>query len=95
MADFKDLISQAKQMKSKMESAQAALKKIEIEGVAGANAVKIIMDGDGNIKKIFLDDNLLKESKEIIEDLNVAAHSDAKSKLKKKGLKNFQKLLAE
>lgn len=92
MADFKDLISQAKQMKSKMESAQAALKKIEIEGVAGANAVKIIMDGDGNIKKIFLDDNLLKESKEIIEDLIVAAHSDAKSKLKKKTSEELSKV---
>ena len=52
--------------------------------VSGGNAVKVIMNGDGELKKIFLDDALLKESKEIIEDLIVAAHNDAKSKLKKK-----------
>ena len=92
MTDFKDLISQAKQMKAKMESAQAELKKIEIEGASGANAVKIIMDGDGNVKKILLDDNLLKESKEIIEDLIVAAHNDAKSKLKKKTSEELSKV---
>ena len=92
MTDFKDLISQAKQMKAKMESAQAELKKIEIEGASGANAVKIIMDGDGNVKKILLDDNLLKESKEIIEDLIVAAHNDAKSKLKKKMSEELSKV---
>ena len=42
------------------------------------------MNGEGDLKKISFDDNLLKESKEILEDLIVAAHNDAKSKLKKK-----------
>ena len=84
MADFSDLISQAKKMQEKMKEAQDALKKIEAEGVSGGNAVKVIMNGDGELKKVFLDDSLLKESKEIIEDLIVAAHNDAKSKLKKK-----------
>ena len=84
MPDFTDLISQAKKMQEKMKETQEALKKIEVEGVSGGNAVKVIMNGDGELKKVFLDDSLLKESKEIIEDLIVAAHNDAKPKLKKK-----------
>ena len=75
-----------------MKEAQELLKKIEIEGVSGGNAVRIIMNGDGELKKIFLDDNLLKESKEILEDLIVAAHNDAKSKLKKKTSEEIAKV---
>ena len=50
------------------------------------------MNGDGELKKIFLDDSLFKESKEIIEDLIVAAHNDAKSKLKKKTSEEISKV---
>ena len=46
--------------------------------------MKIIMNGEGELKKILFDDLILKESKEILEDLIVAAHNDAKNKLKKK-----------
>ena len=84
MADFTDLITQAKKMQEKMQQTQEALKKIEIEGISGGNAIRVIMNGNGELKKISLDENLLKESKEIVEDLIVAAHNDAKSKLKKK-----------
>ena len=64
MPDFTDLISQAKKMQDKMKEVQDALKKIEVEGVSGGNAVKIIMNGDGELKKISFDDNIFKESKE-------------------------------
>ena len=84
MPDFTDLISQAKKMQEKMKETQENLKKIEVEGVSGGNTVKAVLNGDGELKKIFLDETLLKESKEIIEDLIVAAHNDAKLKLKKK-----------
>ena len=84
MADFTDLIMQAKKMQEKMKETQEALKKIEVEGISGGSAIRLIMNGDGELKKISLDENLLKESKEIVEDLIVAAHNDAKSKLKKK-----------
>ena len=84
MKDFTDLKSQAKKMQEKMKDTQEALKKIEVEGVSGGNTVKITMNGDGELKKIFLDDSLLSEQKEVLEDLIVAAHNDAKSKLKKK-----------
>ena len=92
MEDFSSLISQAKKMQDKMKEAQEALKKIEVEGVSGGNTVKVIMNGDGDLKKITFDNALFKESKEILEDLIVAAHDDAKSKLKKKTSEEISKV---
>ena len=92
MTDFTNLLSQAKQMQEKMKEAQESLKKIEAEGVSGGDKVKVIMTGDGELKKIFIEDSLLKESKEIIEDLIVAAHNNAKSKLKQKTSEEISKI---
>ena len=92
MTDFSNLISQAKKMQEKMKETQESLKKIEVEGVSGGNAVRVIMNGDGDLKKINLGEVLLKEPKEIIEDLVVAAHNDAKSKLKKKTSEEISKI---
>ena len=92
MTDFTDLITQAKKMQEKMKEAQEVLKKIEVEGISGGSAVRVIMNGDGELKKISLDESLLKESKEIIEDLIVAAHNDAKSNLKKKTSEEISKV---
>ena len=92
MPDFSDIINQAKQMQDKMKETQEALKKIEVEGISGGSSVKVTMNGDGELKKILLDDSLLKESKEIVEDLIVAAHNDAKSKLKKKTSEEISKV---
>ena len=92
MNDFTDLISQAKKMQEKMKETQEALKKIEVEGVSGGNAIKVMMNGEGELKKISFNDTLLKEPKEIIEDLIVAAHNDAKSKLKKKTSEEISKV---
>ena len=92
MTDFSDLILQAKKMQDKMKETQEILKKIEVEGMSGGNTVKIIMNGDGDLKKITFDDALLKESKEILEDLIVAAHNDAKMKLKKKTSEEISKV---
>jgi len=92
MPDFNDLIAASKKMSEKMEEAQEALKKIEVEGISGGNSVRVIMNGEGDLKKINFDDALLKESKEILEDLIVAAHNDAKSKLKKKTSEEISKV---
>ena len=92
MPDFSDLIAASKMMSEKMKETQEALKKIEIEGISGGNSVKVIMNGEGDLKKITFDDALLKESKEILEDLIVAAHNDAKSKLKKKTSEEISKV---
>ena len=95
MTDFTNLITQAKKMQEKMKETQEALKKIEVEGISGGNAIRVIMNGDGELKKIYLDENLLKESKEIVEDLIVAAHNDAKSKLKKKTSEEISKVTGD
>ena len=92
MTDFNDLIAASKKMSEKMKETQEAMKKIEVEGVSGGNAVKIIMNGDGELKKITLSDDVQKEPKEILEDLIVAAHVDAKSKLKKKTNEEISKI---
>ena len=91
MTDFTDLISQAKKMQDKMKETQDALKKIEVEGLSGGDAVSVVMNGDGELKKITLNETLKKEPKEIVEDLIVAAHNDAKSKLKKKTSEEISK----
>ena len=95
MADFTDLITQAKKMQEQMQKTQETLKKIEVEGVSGGNAIRVIINGDGELKKISIDENLLKESKEIVEDLIVAAHNDAKSKLKKKTSEEISKVTGD
>jgi nucleoid-associated protein EbfC len=92
MTDFTSLISQAKKMQEKMKETQEKLKTIEAEGVSGGNVVKALLNGEGELKKITFDENLLKEPKEILEDLIVAAHNDAKSKLKKKTSEELSKI---
>ena len=63
MTDCSDLVTQAKKMQEKMKETQDALNKLEVQGISGGNAIRIIMNGDGEINKISLDNNLLKESK--------------------------------
>ena len=92
MTNFTDLMSQAKKMQEKMKETQEVLKKIEVEGVSGGGVVKITMNGDGELKKITIEESSFKESKEIIEDLIVAAHNDAKTKLKKKTSEEISKV---
>jgi len=92
MEDFSNLISQAKKMQEKMKETQEILKKIEVEGISGGNSVKVIMNGEGELKKLNFDDALLKESKEILEDLICAAINDARTKLKKKTSEEISKV---
>jgi len=92
MADFKDLLGQAKKMQEKMKETQEALKKIEVEGVSGGGSVKVAMNGDGELKKIIISDAAHKEQKEILEDLIISAHSDCKSKLKEKTAEEISKV---
>ena len=84
MPDFTDLISQAKKMQEKMKETQEALKKIEVEGISGANSVKVTLNGEGEMIKLEISPEILKEEKSILEDLIVAAHNNAKLQLKSK-----------
>jgi DNA-binding YbaB/EbfC family protein len=81
MADFMGLMKQAAQLQSKMEAMQAELDTIEVEGAAGGGLVSVRMTAKGELKGIKIDDTLLKPGeKEIVEDLLVAAHADARRK---------------
>jgi nucleoid-associated protein EbfC len=81
MADFLDLMKQAAELKSKMETMQAQLDQIEVEGTSGGGLVSVKLSGKGEMKSVKIDDSLIKPSeKEIVEDLIVAAHADARRK---------------
>jgi len=81
MADFMGLMKQAAQLQSKMEALQAELDQIEVEGEAGGGLVSVRLTAKGELKGIKIDDSLFKPGeKEIVEDLLVAAHADARRK---------------
>jgi len=91
MTDFTKILDKAKELESKMKESQAKIKEIKAEGVSGSNAVKVILDGEGEMQSIELSDDILKENKTIIEDLIVAAHNSAKSELKIKTTEEISK----
>jgi nucleoid-associated protein EbfC len=82
MPDFLGLMKQAAELKSKMEAMQAELDRVEVEGTAGGGLVTVKLSGKGEVKAAHIDETLLKpDQREIIEDLIVAAHADARRKL--------------
>ena len=82
MADFLSLVKQATEFKSKMEAMQAELEQLEVGGAAGGGVVTVKLSGKGDLRGVRIDDSLLKpDQKEILEDLIVAAHADARRKL--------------
>ena len=84
MTDFSKILDKAKELEVKMRESQENIKKIRVEGVSGSNSVKVVLDGEGEMQKIIISEDLLKEEKSIIEDLIVAAHNKAKVQLKSK-----------
>ena len=84
MTDFTKILDKAKELETKMKESQENIKKIRAEGISGSNSVKVILDGDGEMQKIEISNELLKEEKSIVQDLIVAAHNNAKTRLKSK-----------
>tara|TARA_B100001121_G_C18145447_1_gene369802 strand:+ start:193 stop:510 length:318 start_codon:yes stop_codon:yes gene_type:complete len=91
MTDFSKILDKAKELEAKMKESQENIKKIRVEGISGSNSVKIILDGDGEMQKIEISDDIFKEDKSIIEDLIVAAHNNAKIQLKSKTSEEISK----
>jgi hypothetical protein len=82
MPDFLGLMKQATELKSKMEAMQAELERLEVEGLAGGGLVAVTLTGKGDLRGVRLDESVVKpDQKEILEDLMVAAHADARRKL--------------
>ena len=91
MTDFTKIISQAKELESKMKESQKKIKNIIVEGISGSNSVKVTLNGDGEMIKIDISQETMKEEKSIIEDLIVAAHNNAKAQLKSKTTEEISK----
>ena len=92
MTNFSDMLSKAKAMQDKMKEAQDQIKKIEVEGEAGGNLVKVILTGDYEIKSIIISNVAKKENQEIVNDLIIAAYNNAKENLKKKSAEELSKV---
>ena len=84
MSDFNKILDKAKELETKMKESQENIKKIRAEGMSGSNSVKVILDGEGEMQKIEISEDIFKEEKSIVEDLIIAAHHNAKTKLKTK-----------
>ncbi len=91
MTDFSKILEKAKELETKMKESQEKIKNIRVEGASGSNSIKITLDGEGEMQKIEISNEILKEEKSIIEDLIVAAHNNAKAKLKSKTSEEISK----
>ena len=95
MKDIMGLMKQAKEMQAKMETMQDELASLEVEGTAGGDMVKVVMNGNGIMSSVTIDPSLMSEDEtDIVEDLVMAAHNDAKSKLDATKAEKTQELTA-
>ena len=91
MTDFSKILDKAKEIETKMKESQENLKKISAEGISGSNSVRVLLDGEGEMQKIEISNEILSEDKSVIEDLIVAAHNNAKAQLKTKTKEEISK----
>ena len=82
MKNLSGLMKQASQMQAKMQEMQAKMEAMEVEGVAGAGMVAVTLSGKGDMKRLKIDPKLIDPAEtEMLQDLIVAAHTDAKRKV--------------
>ena len=91
MTDFSKILDKAKELEAQMKKSQEKIKNIEVEGISGANSVKVILNGEGEMVKLEISTETIKEEKAIIEDLIVAAYNNAKVQLKSKTSEEISK----
>ncbi|MDO9417644.1 YbaB/EbfC family nucleoid-associated protein [Pararhizobium sp.] len=81
MRDIMGMMGKVKEMQAKMEQMQADIAALEVEGKSGGGLVTVVLDGKGTMKSLKIDPSLFREDDaEILEDLVVAAHKDARDK---------------
>ena len=95
MTDFNNILGKAKELEEKMRERQKKIKQIQADGSSGGDKVRITLNGDGEIIKIFIADDLMKDNKNILEDLIVAAHNNAKANLKDKTSDEISKMTGQ
>ena len=87
-----DLMKQAQQMQANMQKMQEDLANIEVKGEAGAGLIAVVMNGRHDVKHVSIDDSLMKEDKEMLEDLLAAAVNDAVRKVEKQNRDRMAKM---
>ena len=91
MTDFSKILDKAKELEVQMKKSQEKIKNIQVEGISGANSVKVTLNGEGEMVKLEISPETIKEEKAIIEDLIVAAYNNAKVQLKSKTSEEISK----
>ena len=82
MKDLMKMMKQAQEMQGRMQKMQEELAALEVEGQSGAGMVKVMLNGKGDVRAVRIDPGLVKPGEhEMIEDLVMAAFTDAKSKV--------------
>ncbi len=84
MPNMKDLMKQAQAMQQRMQDMQRELADAEVTGESGAGLVKVVMTGRHDVKRVQVDDSVLREDKELLEDLLAAAVNDAVRKVEQR-----------
>jgi nucleoid-associated protein EbfC len=93
MKNLSGLMKQAQQMQAKMQEMQSKLEGMEIEGEAGAGLVKVTLNGKGDLRRIKIDPKVVDPADaEMLEDLIVAAHGNAKQKIEAAAAEEMQKV---
>jgi DNA-binding YbaB/EbfC family protein len=95
MKNLGNMLKQAQQMQTRMQEMQAKLEAMEVEGGSGAGMVKVKLSGKGDLRRVTIDPSLMAaDEKEVLEDLLVAAHADAKQKVEAMMAEEMQKATA-
>ena len=95
MKNLGNMLKQAQQMQARMQEMQAKLEATEVEGQAGGGMVKVRLTGKGDLRRVAIDPSLMNaDEREVLEDLLVAAHADAKQKVEATMAEEMQKATA-
>ena len=95
MKNLGNMLKQAQQMQTRMQEMQAKLEATVVEGQAGAGMVKVQLSGKGDLKRVSIDPSLMTaDDREVLEELLVAAHADAKQKVEAQMAEEMQKATA-
>ncbi len=95
MKNLGNMLKQAQQMQTRMQEMQAKLEAMTMDGAAGGGMVKITLSGKGDLKRVQIDPSLVTaDDREVLEDLIVAAHADAKQKVEAMMAEEMQKATA-
>lgn len=93
MKNLTNMLKQAQQMQARMQEMQAKLEATQVEGAAGGGMVKVTLSGKGDLKRVSIDPSLM-DDREVLEDLIIAAHADAKQKVEAAMAEEMQKATA-